>query len=76
MEVSLDDLEEHLRVLVPLISQGLTNPEIALRLGLRVRSVETYVSEIMTQTGHRPRAHLIVAAQRWLESKTLESRED
>jgi two-component system, NarL family, response regulator DevR len=52
------------REIVSLISQGLTNPEIAVRLRLAHGTVRNYVSRLMTKIGVRRRAQLVALATR------------
>jgi DNA-binding NarL/FixJ family response regulator len=46
---------------VSLVSAGLTNRQIAERMGLSPKTVEVYLSRIYVKTGHRSRVELAVA---------------
>lgn len=56
-----------------LIAQGLSNKEIARRIDVRVKSVETYKSRAAEKLGLRTRAEIIqyAASQSWLDALTL-----
>jgi DNA-binding NarL/FixJ family response regulator len=46
---------------VSLVSAGLTNRQIAERMGLSPKTVEVYLSRIYVKTGRRSRVELAVA---------------
>ena len=47
-----------------LVAQGLTNVEIAERLFLSRRTVETHVANLLAKTGASNRAHLVRRTER------------
>jgi DNA-binding CsgD family transcriptional regulator len=47
------------------VGHGLSNPEIARRLGVRPRTVATHVEHLLAKTGARNRAAAARAAARW-----------
>lgn len=59
---ALHTLPEREREAVRLIASGLLNREIAARMHITETSARTYVSRILTKTGARDRAQLIVMA--------------
>ena len=64
-----EDLSERETEVVRLLAQGHSNKEIAARLGLSVKTVETYKARSMDKLGFRSRTELVrYAVQRgWLE---------
>jgi DNA-binding NarL/FixJ family response regulator len=50
---------------VGLVTEGLTNKEIAAQLGLSCRTVHAHISNAMDRTGTRSRTHLAVFAVRY-----------
>lgn len=59
--------------LIELVSRGYSNQEIAMRLGVAVKSEETYKSRIMEKLGFRTRVQLIQFAieQGWLRESCI-----
>jgi DNA-binding NarL/FixJ family response regulator len=55
-------LSDRERVVLELIGQGLTNKEIAGRLSIGTRTVESYVSNAMAKLGARSRAEAVTLA--------------
>ena len=47
---------------VDLVGQGLTNPQIAHRLFLSPRTVQTHVSHVLQKTGLRSRVEIAAAS--------------
>jgi len=67
-DVPIETLSEREREIVRLISQGLSNPEIAERLHLAHGTVRNYVSEIIAKLGAADRTHaaILAAKQGWI----------
>jgi DNA-binding NarL/FixJ family response regulator len=59
---ALDRLTEREREVLTLVAAGLSNDEIARELTLSPATAKTHVSRIMTKTGTRDRAQLVVLA--------------
>jgi DNA-binding NarL/FixJ family response regulator len=59
-----DGLTQREAEILALIAQGLTNPEISVRLFLSGHTVKTHISRIFAKTGSRDRAAAIGYAQR------------
>ncbi|MEQ0561743.1 response regulator transcription factor [Amycolatopsis sp. NEAU-NG30] len=59
---ALDRLTEREREVLTLVAAGLSNDEIARELTLSPATAKTHVSRIMTKTGARDRAQLVVLA--------------
>jgi DNA-binding NarL/FixJ family response regulator len=59
---ALTGLTDREREVLSLVAGGLTNEEIAARLVLSPLTAKTHVSRIMTKTGARDRAQLVVTA--------------
>ncbi|SFW66842.1 response regulator [Amycolatopsis australiensis] len=59
---ALDRLTEREREVLSLVAAGLSNDEIARQLTLSPATAKTHVSRIMTKTGVRDRAQLVVLA--------------
>jgi DNA-binding NarL/FixJ family response regulator len=55
-------LTEREREVMTLVAAGLSNDEIAARLVLSPATAKTHVSRIMTKTGVRDRAQLVILA--------------
>lgn len=47
--------------ILELIVEGLSNPEIADSLGIKMNTVRVHMKMILKKTGHKTRARLIVA---------------
>ena len=47
------------RQVLALVAEGLTNQEIADRLGIRPETVKTHVRAILSELGARNRAHAV-----------------
>ncbi|MFD0318447.1 response regulator [Streptomyces flavalbus] len=58
----LSALTEREREVMALVAEGLSNDEIAARLVLSPATAKTHVSRIMTKTGVRDRAQLVILA--------------
>jgi len=62
---SRDRLLEHLsprqRTVARLLEDGLTNAEIAMRLGISIATVKDHVHAVLSQTGFKRRAALVAA---------------
>jgi DNA-binding NarL/FixJ family response regulator len=67
-DVPAQPLSEREVQVTRLVARGFTNKEIATRLGIRTKTVETYKARISEKTGSRSRAELVrYALQRgWL----------
>lgn len=67
-DIPIETLSEREREIVRLISQGLSNPEIAERLHLAHGTVRNYVSEIIAKLGAADRTHaaILAAKQGWI----------
>lgn len=61
-DIPIETLSEREREIVRLISQGLSNPEIAERLHLAHGTVRNYVSEIIAKLGAADRTHAAILA--------------
>ena len=59
---ALDRLTDREREVLALVAAGLSNDEIARELTLSPATAKTHVSRIMTKTGMRDRAQLVVLA--------------
>ena len=59
---ALDRLTDREREVLSLVAAGLSNDEIARELTLSPATAKTHVSRIMTKTGMRDRAQLVVLA--------------
>jgi DNA-binding NarL/FixJ family response regulator len=59
---ALDRLTDREREVLSLVAAGLSNDEIARELTLSPATAKTHVSRIMTKTGTRDRAQLVVLA--------------
>jgi DNA-binding NarL/FixJ family response regulator len=61
-------LSERESTVLRLIARGFSNKEIARRLSLSVKTVETYKSRMMDKVGFRSRPEVVAfaAAQGWL----------
>ncbi|MET8848108.1 response regulator transcription factor [Amycolatopsis sp. NPDC004625] len=59
---ALDRLTDREREVLSLVASGLSNDEIARELTLSPATAKTHVSRIMTKTGTRDRAQLVVLA--------------
>ncbi|EOD67851.1 response regulator [Amycolatopsis vancoresmycina] len=59
---ALDRLTDREREVLSLVAAGLSNDEIARELTLSPATAKTHVSRIMTKTGKRDRAQLVVLA--------------
>jgi len=57
-------LTPQLRKVADLIGDGLTNPEIEGRMGLRRETVKSYVKRALRRTGARNRTHLAILMRR------------
>jgi DNA-binding NarL/FixJ family response regulator len=53
----LDELTEREREVLGLMAEGLTNPAIAARLIVSLRTVETHVNRVFTKLGLTPEGH-------------------
>jgi DNA-binding NarL/FixJ family response regulator len=64
----LPELTEREESVLKLVAQGFTNKEVAARLGVGVKSVETYKSRGVEKLGLKTRAELVryAAVQGWL----------
>jgi DNA-binding NarL/FixJ family response regulator len=64
----LPELTEREESVLKLVAQGYTNKEVAARLGVGVKSVETYKSRGLEKLGLKTRAELVryAAVQGWL----------
>ena len=64
----LPELTEREESVLKLVAQGYTNKEVAARLGVGVKSVETYKSRGVEKLGLKTRAELVrfAAVQGWL----------
>lgn len=58
----ITDLPQRDRELLKLIAQGLSNAELAERLGLSPTTVKSYVSRLLSKLGARDRAQLVILA--------------
>ncbi len=58
----LESLTGRERQVVVLAATGLSNDEIADRLGISVLTAKTHVNRAMVKVGARDRAHLVIAA--------------
>nr|WP_202513041.1 response regulator transcription factor [Streptomyces sp. SID3343] len=61
-DARVETLTEREREVMGLVAAGLSNDEIAVRLGLSPATAKTHVSRILTKTGVRDRAQLVVLA--------------
>ncbi|HZN77027.1 MAG TPA: response regulator transcription factor [Micromonosporaceae bacterium] len=59
---ALDAVTEREREVLRLIARGLSNAEIAEHLHLTVATVKTHVGHLLTKTGGRDRAQLVIVA--------------
>ena len=59
---TLDAVTEREREVLRLIARGLSNAEIAEHLHLTVATVKTHVGHLLTKTGGRDRAQLVIVA--------------
>lgn len=62
--VRIDGLSENDEALLRLVAQGLSNEEIAQQRHLSPTTVKSYVSRLLTKTGCRDRAQLVILAYR------------
>jgi len=60
----LSPLSDRERDILGLMAQGLSNPEIALRLHLAEGTIKNYVSTILQKLDARDRTKAVLAAQR------------
>ncbi|GAA2102572.1 response regulator [Actinomadura alba] len=58
----LETLTDREREVLTLIAEGLSNPEVAVKLVISPATVKTYVSRIIAKLGVRDRAQLVVVA--------------
>ena len=65
----LDTLSDRERELAEWVAEGLTNKEIALRMGLSVNTVQNYLKRVFAKTGVRSRTELalMMHRQQWPE---------
>lgn len=64
--IAFEELPGHLKMVVPLLAEGMTNGEIAEALVLQLHTVEGYVSEIKLHAGARDRVQLVDICRTWV----------
>lgn len=61
-----EELPGHLKKMVALLADGMTNMEIAAELVLALHTVEGYVSEMKLHVGARDRVELVLTCRQWV----------
>ncbi|GAA1674930.1 response regulator transcription factor [Fodinicola feengrottensis] len=60
--VGLDALTGREREVLTLVARGLSNPDIAVQLGLGIGTIKTHIGHLLTKLNARDRAQLVISA--------------